>query len=148
LNKELILQACKEILSKKKSVIKAAITEIQESMLNETKSSSGDKHETARAKMQSEQEKLENQLYALENQWQVLEKININQISQSIIAGSLVQTQDAYFFIAVGLGKISVEEVNVFVISPNSPIGKQFIGLKKGEQFELNGTKYIILSIV
>lgn len=147
MNKALILQACKDVLLQKKAVITSAIKEIQESMLNETKSALGDKHETARAKMQSEQEKLEKQLLELHKQWQVLDKININQTSQIISLGTLIQTHDTYFFIAIGLGKIVIESKPIYVISPYSPIGQLFHGLNQGAHFEFNNIRYTVISI-
>ena len=52
------------------------------------------------------------------------------------------------FFIAVSLGKITIDKTAYFVISSASPIGKNLIGLKPNDNFTFNGKNYIIEGIL
>lgn len=115
-----------------------------ESANNETKSSAGDKHETARTMMQLEQEKLGHQLKELQGQKSELEKIDISKPSTQIAKGTLIQSDKGFLFLSIGLGKISVEEKNVFAVSPQSPIGIKLLGKKENDVVEMNGVKYKI----
>jgi transcription elongation GreA/GreB family factor len=115
-----------------------------ESANNETKSSAGDKHETARAMMQLEQEKLSYQLKDLQDQKSELEKIDITKPSAQIAKGTLIQSDKGFLFLSIGLGKISVDDKTVFAISPQSPLGVKLLGEKENDIVDMNGVKYLI----
>ena len=57
---------CLEFVDNRFQTIQNTIKEIQESLLSETKSSAGDKHETGRAMLQLEREKSGNQLVEIQ----------------------------------------------------------------------------------
>jgi hypothetical protein len=61
IKKELYNQ-CFSFIENRLLTVKKTMAEIQESLLSETKSSAGDKHETGRAMLQLEREKAGNQL--------------------------------------------------------------------------------------
>lgn len=115
-----------------------------ESANNETKSSAGDKHETARAMMQLEQEKLGHQLKEVQDQRSELEKIDIAKPSAQIAKGTLIQSDKGFLFLSIGLGKIIVDDKTVFSISPQSPLGIKLLGKKENDVVEMNGVKYTI----
>lgn len=148
MNKLLIHQKCLEILEGSILAIKLAIQEAQDAANNETKSSAGDKHETGRAMAQLETEKLSTQLNEALKLSQVFAQLNPNQKNKQITIGSLVFTNNGYFYIAVSLGKIEVEQEIVYVISPVSPIGKLLLTKKEKDSFSLNGLTYVIQKIV
>ena len=147
MNKLLIHQKCLEILEGSILAIKLAMQEAQDAANNETKSSAGDKHETARAMAQLETEKLSIQLNDALTQKQIISKINPNQKSQQITTGSLVYTDKGIFYIAVSLGKIETEQETIYVISPVSPMGKLLLTKKEKDSFSLNGKTYVIENI-
>ena len=147
LNKTQILQACLSLLNQKQKGLQAAIRQIQDSMLNETKSSSGDKHETARAKMQSEQASLGDQLLEIEKQISVLTKIDPSSTSTQVHTGAIIQTPNALFFMALGLGKVLIDNTVIFVISPASPLGQKMMGAQAGQSIQLNNNNYLIEKI-
>jgi len=118
-----------------------------ESKLNETKSSAGDKYETGRAMMQKEQEMNEGKILKAVLLIQQLKHAYKAETSAQISAGSLISTKIAYFFIGVGIGKLSIDESIVYAISVASPVGQNLLGLSEGENFEFNGVSLKILSI-
>lgn len=147
INKKPIHSLCLQSLEEKISSVKKQISELNQSFADEGKSSAGDKHETARAMAQLEVEKLHQQMHQFENQIGVLKKLNPDFHSETIpIAigtGSLIKTDKGIFYIAVPLGKIE----DVMVISAASPLGKEMIGKKMGDEVVFNKMKYKIEGI-
>lgn len=146
--KERLIDYCRATLRRKIELLSFTMEEIKGSMENETKSSAGDKHETARARMQTEYEKLSWQMDELKGQYEVLDKVDPDRSVDVISRQSLVYTNRRIFLIIVPLGKIEFEEQSVYVISPDSPIGKKMTGLKCGNEFEMNGIFYSVSKIL
>ncbi len=145
--KEHIKQHCLSVINEKIAGLQSAITSVNESANNETKSSAGDKHETAKAMMQLEQEKLSKQLSDLQNQYNDLDKIDCSTSSAIIRKGSLIETDKGWFFISVGLGKLQFDNKVVFAVSEQSPIGKFLLEKNFGATFEFNGISYSVKSV-
>lgn len=127
--------------------LNSSIHSVEEAMNSESKSTAGDKHETGRAMLQLEQEKLGEQLKEMAERKKELEKIDIEITSEKVIRGSLVTTDKGIFFIGIAIGKLSVENVTVFSISPQSPLGSKLMGLKSNDRTEINGNSYLIKEI-
>jgi hypothetical protein len=136
-----------QVINDKVYMLQQVLADLKESGSNETKSTAGDKHETALAMLQIEQANTRGQLQEVINQKDALEKINpaINAIK--IVPGSLIKTNRGYLFLSVALGKAVVEGVAVIALSPQSPLGVKLIGLTAGDSAEINNNKYLIESI-
>ena len=122
--------------------LQSKMDELAESLKNETKSTAGDKHETSRAFVHIEQAQTGSQLTELLEQKASLTAISIDTISEKVIKGSLVKTDNAYFFISIAQGKIIVDGKTVFALSPVSPLGKKMMGASVGDELEMNGKIY------
>jgi transcription elongation GreA/GreB family factor len=134
-------------LDAKLAHINQVLEDLKSSAAGETKSTAGDKHETALAMLQIEQANAGKQKEELLLQKAVMEKIDPQIQTVAIVQGSLVKTQQHYFFISAALGKISVDNNTVFAISPQSPLGQKMMGRQKGEQFAFNNNNYFIEEI-
>jgi transcription elongation GreA/GreB family factor len=145
--KQKIYSRCLQLLNDKIQELEKILAELSESATNNTKSSAGDKHETGRAMIQIEQETIGKQLNDILEQKNLLEKIDPNQNPSQIIKGSLVKTNKGYLFLSIALGKITVDEKTVMVISPQSPLGIKLIGLKVNDKTIINGVGYIVEGI-
>ena len=145
--KENVYNTFKQLLDEKINDVQQILQELHRSAANETKSTAGDKHETALAMLQIEQENKRKQLSELLQQKTVLNKIDPGIISPAILMGSLVQTNNGYFFISIALGKIMIEDKIIYALSPASPLGKKLMVHKQHEPLELNGRSYSILNI-
>ncbi|WP_394337938.1 3-oxoacyl-ACP synthase [Flavivirga eckloniae] len=128
--------------------IQNTINEIQVSLTSETKSSAGDKHETGRAMLQLEREKVGNQLAEVQKVKETLSKIDVFKTLEVVGLGSVVYTVQANYFIAVSVGKLIVDDVTFYAISPNTPIGKLLIGKGVGEEVGFREQKFIIDQII
>jgi len=145
--KQKLIQACSDYLKDKINSLNTIINEVSESSNSESKSSAGDKHETSKAMMQLEIEKLGTQLKEAELQLAEFEKINFNKNFQSIEQGCLVETNKGHFLIASSIGKITVDDQIVFVISSKSPLALAFSGKQQKNKVSFNGIEYSIETI-
>ena len=146
MKKELLTAILQTVLAKLK-YIENEIKTSEESKNNDSKSSAGDKHETARAMAQIEIDKLRNQLSLTDKQYQALSQINADESPAKIGFGSIVQTNKACYFISIGLGKFVFKEQAIFCISLNSPIGALLLGKGIKEEFTFNAKTEQILAI-
>jgi transcription elongation GreA/GreB family factor len=145
--KEKIIEACFIQLNLKIKNIQLLIKEIAEDAADQSKSSAGDKHETARALAQTEQENLSRQLDELYAQKNRLKKINPTVNTTCIGNGSLVKTNRGWFFIGEAMGRISVEAFEIFTISSASPLALAILGLKEQQFTVLNGNQWFIEAV-
>ncbi len=145
--KEQIVKSCQTHLDHKLNELRSALQEVTEAGNSETKSTAGDKHETARAMMQLEQEKLGKQLQEAEEQNNDFEKIDFTRVSQTIALGSFIETNKGFFLIAASIGKLLVDDQTVFVISNKSPLAIALLGKKQTDTILFNGISYTIQAI-
>lgn len=145
--KEKIYAHCLRLLNNKIVELEKILKDLSESSANDTKSSVGDKHETARAMIQIEQETIGKQLNEALEQKNLLEKIDVKINSTQIIKGSLIKTNRGYLFLSIALGKIIIDDKTIMVISPQSPLGIKLVGLRLNDSAEINGINYFIESI-
>jgi hypothetical protein len=136
-----------KVINDKVEMLQKVLGDLKESGSNETKSTAGDKHETALAMLQIEQANIRGQLQDAMAKKSLFEKINPDVSATMILNGSLVKTNHVYLFLSVALGKASIDGVEVIALSPASPLGQRLMGLKVGESAEVNGRKYVIESI-
>ena len=118
----------------------------QNALNSSTKSSAGDKHETSRAIIHLNQEKLSSQLLELNKSLRILFQIDIVEHS-SVNMGSLFKTDHSTFYISIGLGKVSLNGVDIIIMSPVSPLSQRLIGLNQHDSIEFNGITHNILSL-
>lgn len=142
--KQSVFKECLAILHQKTAECNSALKELSEGIEREDKSSAGDKYETARAMMQLEQEKIHKRLSDISIQLEALQQININYQSSTVIKGSLIKTDKGFIFLSVPIGKLKVDNEEVFVVSPLSPIGKRLLGTHKNQIIEVNNIRYLI----
>ncbi len=132
--KQRLFKLCVEYTENRLQTIQNTIAEIQESLLSETKSSAGDKHETGRAMLQLEREKAGQQIAEVQKLKETLSKIDITNSSKNICLGSLVYTTQANYFISISAGKLTIENTDFFAISPNTPIGQLLLSKQVGDE--------------
>ena len=139
-----VLAYYRQQVQDKEDAFRDMIDALTEGAANDAKGSAGDKHETALSMMHLEQEKLNHKLKEILEQKSVLDKIEADTVSSKVILGSLVKANNMYLFLSTALPKIVVEGTTVFALSPQSPLGRKLLGSEKGDEVEVNNTKYII----
>jgi len=136
-----------QVILEKIAMLQKVLDDLKESGANETKSTAGDKHETALAMLQIEQANTRTLLQEVLNQQAALEKINPALSANTILNGSLIKTNRGYFFMSVALGKVVVDDITVIALSPQSPLGQKLMGLKASETVSMNNAAYLIEQI-
>ena len=132
--KDSLIAHIRLLLTEKIEQITKDIENTRESMTSETKSSAGDKHETGRAMVQNEIETKMVQLGNLNKLINDVSSIVPNRNTDDVGFGSLIYTNKGKYFLAIGLGKITVESEVYFVISMDSPIGSVLNGSKRDDK--------------
>ena len=136
-----------QFIDSKIAALNKVLDDLRESGANETKSTAGDKHETALAMLQIEQANKRAQLGELLSQKAILNKIDPVRQAVAVSVGSLVKANGQYFFVSVALGKATVAGTAVIALSPQSPLGQAILGLKPGEKILFNKIEYLIEGI-
>lgn len=143
--KQQLLEACFHFVEDKHTTISKSIASNKNDLFSETKSSAGDKHETGRAMIQLEMEKSGQQLAEVQLMQEVLTKIVVEKESEVVCLGSLIKTTKGTFFLAISIGKICLENEDYFVVSTQSPIGKQLLGKTIGHTIPFNNAEIVAL---
>jgi len=121
--------------------------EANESVLSETKSSVGDKHETGRAMAQLEVEKASKILNETKQMGSIIQLLEPEKTRLKAELGALVETDLGLFYLSTGIGKIEIKNQTVFCIGMNSPIGISLLNKKNDEKFYFADKNGIILNI-
>ncbi|MBA2250886.1 MAG: hypothetical protein H0W12_11925 [Chitinophagaceae bacterium] len=135
------------ILDDKIKLLQNVLEDLKESGTNETKSTAGDKHETALAMLQIEQANIRGQLNDAQDKMVTMKRINPLIPATRIVNGSLIKTNRGFLFLSIGLGKATIEDTVVIALSAQSPLGKLLIGLAAGDKVEISNNKYVIESV-
>ena len=146
--KEKLHKQCQDALNQRLEVIKSTISDIQNSLQSETKSTAGDKHETGRAMLQLEREKAGNQLAEIQKQIEILHKINPEMSYSKVALGSLVKTTVSNYFIGVSVGEITIENETFYAISLSTPIGQLLVSKGVGDDIQFRMQKFTITDIL
>lgn len=142
-----IFRVCSEKVSQRIASLEAELHTLAESASSDTKSSMGDKYETAREMINLEKEKFSTQLADAQKMKATLDSLDIDAVHQKAVLGSLIKSSTCLFFISVSLGKIVVNGKEVFVLSPASPIGQGLIGKQVNNSLEFAGKLERIIAV-
>ncbi|MBL0183018.1 MAG: hypothetical protein IPP96_12280 [Chitinophagaceae bacterium] len=145
--KQKIYEHYLQVINERAARLQKVLADLKESGANETKSTAGDKHETALAMLQIEQANSRGQLQELLLQRSAFEKLDPGVAAPMVVNGSLIKTNRGYLFMSVALGKAVIENITVMALSSQSPLGQKLVGLKPGDIAEISNIEYVIESI-
>lgn len=124
-----------------------AVNSAREAADNETKSSAGDKYETAREMMQQEIDMNNLRIAELQRQKAGLQFIDPGKISDAVQNGSIVRTSQGNYFLGVSIGKLVLEKVPYYTLTTSAPLGARLTNKRKGDKFNFNGREFVILEV-
>ena len=113
--KEHLLLSCEQQILQKYIIVQDKIKGIIASLDDATKSSAGDKHETARAMLQLDREQAGERLVEIEKTLEVLHKINLTKSATHAHLGSLVTTNKGNFFLKYFIGCFDLPKNNLLL---------------------------------
>lgn len=120
----------------------------QEAANEEEKSSAGDKYETSRAMSHLQKDMYAKQLEENRQELSRLKSVNCEKLYDVVAPGALVTAGENVFFLAAGLGKLSVDGVVIYFLSPNAPLAKSLLHKKKGDLINFNNQEIKIEMVV
>ncbi len=145
--KEKVHTHCTHLVKERISLAQKLIVEAQTAANQDAKSSMGDKYETSREMMALEMRKASEQLQEASKLKKVLGELKPEKVYSTIVLGSLITTSMGVFYLAVSLGKMEVENKEVFVLSAVAPLGKLLLGKSIGDHFDFNSQHISIIDV-
>lgn len=145
--KQQLYTYCRQWVDNKIALAQSEISAAQAAANEETKSSAGDKYETARAMAQLEIEKNTSQLSEAGKLRRLLNEFSPETKTTKVQLGSLVQTDNGWYYISLSAGKVVLDDVTYICLSPVSPLGAKMVNLESGEKFSFNYKNYLIQAV-
>lgn len=142
--KKKLYEQCLAFLDDRLRTVQNTMSEIQESLLSETKSSAGDKHETGRAMLQLEREKAGNQLAEIQKTGELLSKVDVSKTGKIVGLGSVIYTSRSNYYIAISAGLVTYEKDSFYAISANTPIGRLLLTKTIGDVVRFREQEFVI----
>lgn len=140
--KQQLLDECKNIQKKAIDSSKTAMDETQQA-LNEY-GPNKDRYDSFRDQLIGKRDMFASQYQKALTECSILKKINPNKINERVEFGAVVMTPNSNFFVSISSGKIMLDGVTYYAISPAVPLFKAMEGLKKGDTFEFKEQKQTI----
>ncbi len=143
--KQKVLEACFEQQNKVMQNLKVVMEEVADSA--EEYGLPKDLYDSYRNQMMSKRDMFAQQLQKIQEQVDILRRIDMTRTYKEVRFGAVVFTETQKIFIATGLGKITVDNDEYFVISALVPFYNAIDGKKAGDTFEFRGKKEKILEV-
>lgn len=146
--KEKAFQLLYDQLHKRAGELKSSMEDLVKGRENDSKSSAGDKHETAMAMMQIELSNLGQNLHSLEVQIEQVNRIGLKGSTSYVTQGSLVLLENDWLFIIAASTKAIIDGVTINFISPSAPVALLILGKSEGEVVMINSKPRTIKRIL
>ncbi len=146
LRDRLYLLCCDYVESRRPSAM-LAMEQAQEAANVEEKSSAGDKYETGRAMAHLEKEKAAFQVQEANKLKIALDKIAQTTHTGQIGLGSVIKTNLGNFYMAIGAGKLVVDDIEYLALSPTAPLGAMFLTRKAGDEIVFQNKRFTVEAI-
>lgn len=146
-NKEDLFYKCLDTVNKQIKKYENEMDQIKESMENNDAHTDYDEDDS-KGQLLGDFEKYAEYLDNSRKMKEKLSRIDQKHFSKEVDFGSVVETNENYYFISAALGKINLDEGStVYAISTEAPIYKEMKGKKPGDTFTFNGKEHKIIDI-
>lgn len=146
--KQLLYELCKTYVADGMAAASQAIANAREAADDDTKSSAGDKFETAREMMQQEIDLNTGHLNELQKLKAVLDQLDLAHHGDVIQPGSVVHTSQGNYFIAISIGKLVANAGSYYAISASAPLAIKLMGHKAGDTVRFNDKEFSITEVL
>jgi hypothetical protein len=143
--KKLLLARCIGIKEDSAANIQAAMEDAQQSA-NEY-GAPKDRYDSFRAQLMRKRDMLAQQLSQVEEELRFLQQIKPGVISTRVEHGALVVLNSQILYILIGIGKVIMDDITIYVVSPVVPLVEAMKDLKPGESFSFRGQTMTIKEI-
>ncbi|MDB5105937.1 MAG: hypothetical protein JWP91_3626 [Fibrobacteres bacterium] len=142
-----ILARCRDILVLRKAEYERELRSLDQAAAAETKSSAGDKYETAREMIAQSRNLIQHNLAEAEAGLDALERMAKAPLRPKVGFGSLVETGTGWHLVGVSLGELEILGMRLRMISLASPLGAALKGKGAGDRFPFMGADMEILQV-
>ena len=146
-NKQQVLVRCIHIQQQKVDKLSSMVDTLNDSAINSDKCVVGDKHHTFRAQTQNEQELYVKQLNLAINELNTLRLISKEKKFNKGELGALLETTNGVYFLATSIGIEKIDNQDIMILSPISPIGNLLLNKTKGDKITFRGSEIKIINI-
>ncbi|MCR9183047.1 MAG: transcription elongation factor [Flavobacteriaceae bacterium] len=144
--KNQLYKKCLELLNQQLDKYHKEMAIVREAL--ESESSPSEDDDGGKGEILNELEKYARYIETTEKTKEQLKRIDVSQQHQVVANGSLVETENNFFFITVALGKLDIDDnKNYYSISTAAPIYEHLKGKKAGDSFSFNNMNYKILNV-
>jgi len=140
--KKRVYDRCYKILEDNAETARRIMNDIQKDA-NESEQEH-DVFDGSRSELLTKRDIYAEQLKKAVDEIEILKKVSFDEPREKVEFGSIVITNKQNMFIALGLGKIEVDNELYFVISKDVPIYKSMKNMQKGDNFSFNNIEYTI----
>ena len=123
------------------------LANLDEASARETKSSAGDKYETAREMIAQSRRLVEGNLAEANAALETLDRMAAAPHQAACGFGSLVETSQGWLLVGASLGDVEADGVTVRTLSLASPLGQALKGRKAGDRLHWRGAEHSVLSV-
>jgi transcription elongation GreA/GreB family factor len=145
--KHTLKQAGLAIIEQRIAAARSLMDDAQQAANGEEKSSAGDKYETSRAMGHLQKDMHARQLAEQAKELAALHAVNVDLLCDTVVTGAVIESEKATFFVAAGLGKLTIAGKIVFFLSPQAPLAQQLQHKKAGDHFVFNTLRTIIVDL-
>jgi hypothetical protein len=143
--KQKILDACFQQQTKVTQNLKVVMEEVADSA--EEYGLPKDLYDSYRNQMMSKRDMFAQQILKINEQVDILRRVDMTKTYSQVRFGAVVITESQRLFVAAGIGKISVEGLEYYVISAMVPFYNAIDGKRAGDTYEFRGKKEKILEV-
>lgn len=143
--KEKLLAKCIALKEESEANTLAAMNDAQQSA-NEY-GAPRDRYDSFRAQMMRKRDMLAQQLSAADEELRYLRQVKPGTVCTKVEAGALVELETQTLYIVAGIGKLMLNDIPYYVVSPVVPLVMAMKDLKKGDSFAFRGTTMKIIDI-
>ena len=145
--KEKLRSQCIALIEERMLLAAEAMQQAQDAANAEEKSSAGDKYETGRAMNHIQKDLHARQLAENRKELEALLAIDCSQVRTTAGAGAIVIAGDFRFFIAAGLGALTLEGEKILAISPQAPLARLLYNKKTADTILFNQQEKLITDV-
>jgi transcription elongation GreA/GreB family factor len=146
-DKNRALAVCREALLARQAGYRRELANLDEASAAETKSSAGDKYETAREMIAQSRRLVEANLAEAEAALATLERMAVSPSQATCGFGSLAETSQGWLLLGASLGEVEVDGATVRTLSLASPLGQALKGRAAGDRIPWRGAELSLLSV-
>jgi transcription elongation GreA/GreB family factor len=141
------LALCRATLLDRQAGYRRELANLDQASAGETKSSAGDKYETAREMIAQSRRLMETNLAEAEAALANLERMAAATDRNGCGFGSLLETSQGWLLVGISLGDVDVDGVAIRTLSLASPLGQALKGRAAGDKVPWRGEDLLILSV-